>query len=178
MRVSYTTSGRLDASRVGDHWLLILGGVTRHGNRKARRAASKALESGLDVVWFDGFEETHEDSSMRVPLEVADPKGHLMIVGFEHAEARTVPGRLLSGGQLLSNSMRRWIWRVFLRRVGTILRPRSCWTTIRRDMRLLGRHTPPLAIVCGDEQAITSAWYAGRIWRSVPVLTGQFEGET
>lgn len=172
MKTAYFPAGRLDVSAVGDRWLLLLGGVTRQGNRRARRIASSALQSGLDVVWFDGFEETDEGSSMRVPLDVVEPGGSLVIVGFENAERRTLSGRLRLGGSLRANPLGRWIWKLLFRRIGSMTRPRACWAVVRSDIRALARHGIPEAIVYGDDYAITSAWYAGQLWRSAPLSTG------
>lgn len=172
MNVTYTDSGRLQGIEVGERWLLILGGVTRQGNRQARRSAAKALESGIDVVWFDGFEETYESSSMRVTLEVDEPRANLVVVGFSDAEANTLAGRLRMGRWLRANPLGRLIWKLVLRRIGSMLRPRAGWTAIRSDIRTLSGHRAPEAIVYGDDYAITSAWYASRVWKSVSVATG------
>lgn len=169
MTVTYLKPGQLNLGLIGDPWLLVLGGVTRQGNRRARRAVSTALDSGLDVVWFDGHDQTDGGTMQRAPVEPQSPGGRLVIVDFHEAEARTMSSRLRLGHTLRANTVRRWIWRHFLRRIGSLLRPRACWTTIRPDIRVLSRHTTPDSIVYGDDFAITSAWYTARIWETVPV---------
>lgn len=88
---------------VGSHrpeapWVLILGGVSREGNRRARRAARQALEGGLAVVWFDGFAETHDDpSGSRVPLDVERPSADMLVVDYKEAERRHWLNRMVEG---------------------------------------------------------------------------------
>ena len=177
MTVTHAPPGQLDVGLVGERWILIFGGVTRQGRRNAGRAASGALESGLDVVWFDGFDEATEGVLEREPLDGTQPAGNLVVVDFAEAQSRTTSSRLRSGGSLRSNPVARWIWKVLLRRIGSALRPRSCWLVVKRDLRALQGHSPPEAIVHGDDYAITSAWYSGRIWRSVQIRTGWSNGE-
>ena len=177
MTVTHAPPGHFDVGLLGDRWILIFGGVTRQGHRSSGRAASGALESGLDVVWFDGFDEATEGVLDRKPLDVAQLSGNLVVVDFTEAEARTVSSRLRSGRALRSNPVARWIWKVLLRRIGSALRPRSCWLVVKRDLRALQSHSPPEAIVYGDDYAITSAWHSGRIWRSAQIRAGWSNGE-
>lgn len=177
MTVTHAPAGQLDVGPVGDRWILIFGGVTRQGRRSSGRAASGALESGLDVVWFDGFDEATEGVLDREPLDGAQLSGSLVVVDFAEAEARTVSSRLRSGRALRSNPVARWIWKVLLRRIGSALRPRSCWLVVKRDLRAFRSHSPPEAIVYGDDYAITSAWHSGRIWRSAQIRAGWSNGE-
>lgn len=153
---------------IGPDWVLILGGVTRTGHRRAQRVTELAGNSGLDVVWFDGLVD---DES---PLEtVPDETGStttVVVVTFGEELRRTMSGRMRSGDGLRQNALGRQVWRV-LRKVGGLLQPRACWRVIEKDVRELANLTPPAGIVYTDDQAITSAWYASRIWRSAPVAT-------
>lgn len=69
MKESQTTLGEIGAHLPADPWVLVLGGVTREGNRRARRAVREATSGGLSAIWFDGFDERYEDArEMRVEL--------------------------------------------------------------------------------------------------------------
>lgn len=171
MTTTYVTVGELDTDAIGQRWVLVLGGVTRVGNRRARRAATEALQSEFDVVWFDGFEAKHPMTNDRVELELEGETTTLHVVGFGVAEVNTLAGRLRLSKALQTNPVVRVIWRYLLRRLGTFLRARTCWGLIRPDVRRLSDGTPPSAIVFGDDYSITSAWYAGRIWDDVPLAT-------
>lgn len=172
MTATHLRSGELDGARIGEHWVLVLGGVTREGNRRARRAATDALESDHDVVWFDGFEERHAETGERVPLDSVPNDARLIVVGIQEIEENLVAGRLRTSKTLQTNAATRWIWRYFLRRLGSILRPRACWRAIRSDVETLShRMTAPAAIVYCDDFSITSAWYAARIWPNTRVST-------
>jgi hypothetical protein len=169
MTTALCGSGDLNAELVGDPWVLVFGGVTRQGNRRARRACARALEAGADVVWFDGFAETFPGSSQRVPLDHAASEASVFIVEYEEAEARTLSGRLRAGGRLQSRRSTRWIWQYVTRRLSMVLRPRAGWLAVRRDVAALKSRAQPIAIVYGDAYALTSAWHAGRIWPSPPI---------
>ncbi|HJQ76222.1 MAG TPA: hypothetical protein VJ948_03060 [Acidimicrobiia bacterium] len=163
--------GSLDGRAVGESWALVIGGVTRAGNRRARRAVSQALHRGLDVVWLDGFEERFPDSSQRVPLDRSGDEAALIILGYEAAESKTLSGRLRSSDRWRANPILRRIWRPLLRRVGTVMRPRAGWKAVRGDIEALSGRPAPVAIVYADDYAITIAWHAGHIWSSAPILS-------
>jgi len=168
--VTYVEPGSIDARVIGENWVLVLGGVTRAGNRHSRRAVIEALDSGLDVVWFDGLEGTGGSETPDVPMVPADDRT-LLIVGFADTEAKSLASRLRSPAGFQANNAARFIWRHVLRRVGSVLRPRACWAAIRPDVSSLSEAAPPAAIVIGDDYSITSAWYSGRIWRDTPLST-------
>lgn len=69
-------------------WIVVFGGVTREGNRRARRAIKAALESELSVVWFDGFSEGwgQGQSPDRVLLDVPVPEGSVIVIDYETEE--------------------------------------------------------------------------------------------
>ena len=166
MRMTYSV-GVVEPKHLGESWVVVFGGVTRPGNRRARRFVVKALKKGFDVVWFDGFEERYQDSGVRVPLDETEFDATLAIVGYEEAESKTFGGRLRSGDGLRKNPLTRAIWKVILRRLGTILRPRAGWSAVRTGIESLAKGAAPQLIIYCDEYAITSAWYAGRLWKSV-----------
>ena len=172
MTVLKLPPGNIDPDQIGERWVLIFGGVTRQGNRAARRSAAEALEAGVDVVWFDGFVEKVPDSGARVPLDVETVRGDLVIVEFEEAEARSFASRLRTGKTMQSNALTKLVWRLFTRRLGSILRPRACWGIVRPDVEALARDArPPGNVVYGDDTSITSAWHAAHIWPEIRVAT-------
>ncbi|HJS71776.1 MAG TPA: hypothetical protein VJ858_03535 [Acidimicrobiia bacterium] len=164
----YRTVGQAPPATIGKDWALVFGGVSRQGNRRARRACDRALQD-YDVVWFDGFEEEHPENGDRMPLE-GDGRGELTVIGFAEAESRTLAGRMRIGAGLASRPSTRWIWRNFTRRIGSILRPMACWSVIKSDVLALSGSRPPVLIIYGDDYAITSAWHAGKIWPGVPIV--------
>ena len=169
MKTTDNRPGSLETGSIGLRWLVVFGGVTRSGHRRARRVASRGLDDGLDVVWFDGWGETDSDR-MRIESASSDAESNLMVVSFAAELSHTVSGRLRKGGWLRTFAIGRQLWR-FLRKVGAVLQPRACWLTVRVDVRRLAGHSAPVAIVYTDDQSITSAWYASRIWETVPVST-------
>lgn len=164
----FSTIGALNAQGIGPDWMLILGGVTRSGHRRAQRVADQALKSGLDVVWFDGLVDT--DPTTGVGPEESGVSPRLVVVEFGGKLEETLSGRLRAGDGLRTSSMGRQVWRV-LRKVGGILQPRACWRVVQSEVRRLSEQTDPIAIVYTDDQAITSAWYASRIWKNASVAT-------
>ncbi|MGH3650094.1 MAG: hypothetical protein ACRDU9_05235 [Acidimicrobiia bacterium] len=169
MTTALWASGNLSTELIGDRWVLVLGGVTRQGNRRARRACARALAAGADVVWFDGFGEIFPHSSRRVPLDHVASEANVFIVEYQETEARTLSGRLRTGAGLQGRRSTRWIWQHLTRRLGMVLRPRAGWLAVRRDVAALEACAAPMAIVYGDDYALTSAWHAGRIWASPPI---------
>jgi len=164
-----TQHGVPNASTLSEGWVLVLGGVTRVGNRRARREIRRAGEEGRDVVWFDGFCETVAETGERLAVELK--AGRLWIVDLRSAEETTLAGRLRLGTALRSNALSRFLWKVIGRRLGLLLRPRACWKVIREDILSLRSSPPPQAIILGDDIAVTSAWYAGRLWPGSPITT-------
>ena len=76
-------------------WVLVLGGVSRVGNRRARRFSIQAAISGKKVVWFDGFEEVWEDSAKgRVDLPSDTPDEAIFVFGYRDQEQRFFLNRL------------------------------------------------------------------------------------
>lgn len=167
-------SPRYDPSEVGPKWALLLGGVTRQGNRRARRLAVEMLQDGLDVVWFDGFEEASRDGE-RVPLDVGDVDTGLTIIGFRADDERSWAGKLRAGTGMKSNPITRALWQFLLKRIGTALRPRTCWKIAQPVVDELAKNSTPQIVVYCDIYALTSAWYVGRRWRAVPILSGLSE---
>jgi hypothetical protein len=177
MTVTYTSPGALDSGVIGNRWVIVFGGVSRQGNRRSRRTAASALRAGLDVVWFDGFEETYTGSEERVALDGPEGAAHLVVVGIQAAENLTFAGRLRTGGPFLRNPITKALWKVLFRRLGTLLRARACWKVVRDDVHALADLDDPAMLFYGDDYAITSAWYAGKIWTRPPILAQFPDGD-
>lgn len=168
MNSRHVTAGRLDAGSVGERWVLVLGGVTRAGSRRAQRVAAAAVDSGNDVVWFDGLSDEDSDRDQQTPVGQGSPMT-LLVVDFHEVEASSWAARLRSPSRFQANGATRLLWRVALRRVGSVLRPRACWTAIKSDIKRLSNASAPAAIVFCDDYSITSAWYSGKIWPDAPL---------
>lgn len=166
---------------------MIFGGVTREGNRRARRAARWAVERGISVVWFDGYEEELEgQSGKRAPLGEANGNAEVVVVGYRDIERRHALLRVLDlpdglerpyasdssrvVGVLLRAASRsaRFVRNKVLRRISLILRGVVNWRMIRADVINLASAAPPVRIVFGDDTSQTAAWHAARIWPEVP----------
>lgn len=162
--------GEVQPLSLGEQWVLVFGGVSRAGRRRARRSVLSALESGIDVVWFDGCDE--EDDEPFPSGDVNHFDVELQRIDFAAEEARSVAGRLRTGDSLRSGRLGGLLWRVGLRRVGNLLRARSAWSVVRPDVECLrGANTDPRLIVCCDDHAITSAWHAAKLWPNTSLVS-------
>lgn len=186
--------GTVDLRAQGRRWVLIFGGVTREGNRRARRAVSRALEEGWAVVWFDGYREVFEDDpNERVQLGEDAPSDSVTVVDYSDDErshwlnrmVERVPkalvrplesteqrvganGRGIEMTRRLRRSMARFMLgfqRVVLRRISQLFRGVVGWRLVRNDvLGLADAAVPPEQIIFGDEFALTQAWHAVRLW--------------
>ncbi|MCH8217318.1 MAG: hypothetical protein IH892_11170 [Planctomycetes bacterium] len=163
---------------VGDHlphqpWILVLGGTTREGNRRARRAIRTALEVNTGALWFDGYSErTSEHGVERVPLDVPVPNGRVVIVDYAAKErghwlnrmVEGVPEALISlvvkvedmvavagdGRVPVVTRMRRafekalaFVRKKALRRFSLMFRGRVGWRIVKEDVAFLSKNAPP-----------------------------------
>ena len=164
--------GSLEPNLIRRPWIVIFGGVTRVGNRRARRAATRALSWGLDVLWFDGYEETDSVTGARVRLKTRPTnEAKLIVVGFKQRESSTFAARLRDTSKSGGGSRVKKVWRGIAGRFGRLYRARTCWSIVRPDLRSLSQVGDPSFIVYVDDHTLTSAWYAGRIWRSSPICS-------
>jgi hypothetical protein len=190
--------GQLSENLPSDPWVLVLGGVTREGNRRSRRAIRTALRSHLAVVWFDGFGERVAPGQQRLPLDVTVPEGSVVVVDYSEVEqahwmnrmvevvpsAMVTPVEKMEGGLTGQNrasvsrltKIRRALQRLaevlrtkVLRRIAQIFRGIVGWNIVRDDVMLLSQMaSPPVRIVYGDDFALTQGWRAARIWTEIP----------
>ena len=193
--------GEVGGHLPSDTWVLVFGGVSREGNRRARRAAAKALDNGFDVVWMDGYAEVFkDDGGHRVPLDTNE-SGAVVIVDYSIAErahflnrmVQTIPDSLVApvaaierrlhassahGARQITQARRglvammRKFRKKLLRRISQVFRGMVGWRVVRSDVQALAVSAPPPTyIVFGDDFALTQAWHAARIWTESPVGT-------
>lgn len=167
----------LRLGEVGSHlptepWLLVFGGVTREGNRRARRATEAALRSGMSVLWFDGFGEQMAGAETdRVPLDAPTEDGRLLVIDYTREEqnhwlyrtVREVPGAMVVPIEKLEaklprqrrshlpllTRLRRLLQRMVgalqkkvLGRLAQIFRGRVGWNLVKDDVAVLAASAP------------------------------------
>lgn len=168
MNVIRTTPGEIDPTHhIDDPWGLIFGGVTLQGERRTKRAIATALQSGVDVLWFNGCETTLANDEIVSPRTA--PASNVVIVECWKAESRSLTARMRSGRSLHRNRLARSIAKSVVHRLGTMLRSRERWKVIRVDVQMMASHNGPSFILCADDTAITSAWHAARLWPAAAV---------
>ena len=189
--------GEVGAHLPSDPWVLVFG-VSREGNRRARRATRAALHWNMAVLWFDGFGERWEGGRTgRVDLDFPVPDGSVVVVDYSDDEKRhwlnrmveKVPASLIgpieraegigepSEGRVRTlTSIRRSLQRALaalqkmvVRRIAQIFRGIVSWRLVRDDVELLSSSAPPpRMIIYGDDFALTQGWWAARIWTEIP----------
>lgn len=186
------TRGQVSACIPAGRWILIFGGVTREGNRRARAATEASAEVGIHVVWFDGYREVFNDRpDDRVALDDKVSTTQVLVIDYSADEKRhwvnrmvdSVPAALLrplqaTEGQFRSGLPRRLhtsigrairaFRRIVLRRVSQVFRGAVGWSLVKNDVNAIARLVEsPVQIVYGDDFAFTQAWHAVRIWPEV-----------
>ena len=150
-------------------WVLVLGGCTRLGNRRARRNVKGALELGCRVVWFDGFEE--EIGGHGVPVGGVESGGELRVVGLRAAEelatSRTLRARIARWLSTGSPGPRRHTLARWSRRSVQIGRSRRFCRLQLPVVDQAVTSALPAAIVYCDDVALTTAWRLSRRWPHV-----------
>ena len=152
-------------------WVLVLGGCTRPGNRRARRDVKTAVEHGFRAVWLDGFEE--EVDGCRAPIADLAAGAEVRIVRLramdEASNRRTVRSRLArligSGSpgprrKQLARSVKRLV------QVGRGRRLRSIQMPIIDELAVSSR---PDEVVYCDDLALATAWELSRRWPDVRI---------
>jgi hypothetical protein len=186
------TRGEVSAHVPQGPWMLVFGGVTREGNRRARAATDVSAGMGLPVVWFDGYREGFDGQpETRVALDMTDSNTQVLIVDYSEDEKShwvnrmvdSIPTMLLrplqaTEGRFQSGFLRRLhsalgrAIRAFrksvLRRISQIFRGAVGWSLVKNDVNAIAKLvSPPVQIVYGDDFAFTQAWHAVRIWPEV-----------
>lgn len=188
MSETYISFGHLDPEVINDPWVLVLGGISRAGNRRARRAARAAVRTGYHVLWFDGFEEVDPHHPDR-RLEVLEPTGpdQVTVLGYKIVERHQLLNRLAFGklpetetGAIANGGdKKRWIGLMIfrlalrirkriIRKIYKAVRGYLNWRKLRPEILKLRSLPNPAFIVYCDEYATPSAWHATRIWDKVP----------
>lgn len=157
-----------------DDWLLVVCGPSRPGNRRARRLAADASRLGLDVVWFDGFDERVD--RVRVPLDSDDLAAPIHVIvcaeTFGRSDARTLRRRIAATLERpeLPTPLRRA--GAVLRKSAAIGRPRRHWQVLRPAIEALVATSEPIGVVPCDDSGFVVAWNVMRRWPAVrPVTT-------
>ena len=147
-------------------WVLVLGGVSRAGDRRARRAVLAALEANTNVIWFDGFERPDDDATEDPTIEPTN--GELLIVGFRDAERRLFLNRIEN--VFGSTPKRRKFRNQFVRPLGTVTRSYRNWILLRPTLRsMMPVVSSPTQIIWSDDFSLASAWHIARLWPDAAV---------
>ena len=159
-------------------WILLLGGTTRVGNRRARRLVVELTKLGASVMWVDGFVETVPGAQGRVPIdgvplghkvEILEVKSEFVAASRHSLSALTEPllVRLAKTGSRASSLARRFA--TFTRRLENLGRGRRFWSVVRRNLDEVGLGEPPTAVLYCDDSALLAAWHLARRWPSSAV---------
>lgn len=140
-------------------WLLIFGGITHAGRRRASRFAERGSEKDLAIVCFDGYSS-----------EPVSECGEAVVIAYAHLELDSIGARLArytppGEGRLIL------LFRKLVRRIGTLFRPYLTWRLLRPVVLGLGSARAPVAIAYCDDSAIPLAWHAARMWSAPPVIS-------
>lgn len=152
--------------QIDDSWVLVLGGVTSLGHRRALRIVPRIATSDAKVIWLDGFQPRNSEASLSDAVELPS---HVSVIASPRSKMAKVSEWLAQGGSRLNRPLFRRLWRKSLRRFGSALRPRASWQNIRTEVRQMATLPSPDAIVFCDDLALTSAWHCARIWPDTPV---------
>ena len=184
---------RLVARSLGDGPLVlgdavvVVGGPSPAGNRRARQLVVRAAETGRRVVWIDACGEHRVDGDGDGGLaEVMSGAGLTSGAGvIEWVSAADALDERLQRGRLWRAAGRVGAWRdaklvrrrgrlrgMFagvastLRRFARLGRGVGLWRSV--DAQLDAAAGPPAAIVHTDEVSVTTAWHLARRYRDVP----------
>lgn len=172
---------------LSDHVAVIFGGITRSGDRRARRNVRAAVEDGCDVIWFDGWEgrEDSPDGSRRQPLDSA-LDGTVVIIGYREMERNLVVNRLPQMNRRIdkgvkslpignSRPVRRALAlfdsaftssvRPWLKFVSSVFRGWFAWRRLSAVVAEVARRQPVvLSLVYVDDYSLPLAWNAAHHW--------------
>lgn len=172
-------------------WILILGGLSRAGNRRARRVVAGVVGRGAVPVWIDGFDERREEDGERVVIDgLADDARVLVVPCAEQERSLSEHGFTMRcsrwvGGTYSALERRRVATPVVRRgrgaakllerslaRAGGVGRGRRLWHLLRPELDSIDLDQRPTAVVYCDDYALTSAWYLSRRWPDVEASGG------
>jgi hypothetical protein len=179
----------LDSVDVSSPWVLVIGGVSRDGNKRARRAAREAASEGLNVLWLDGYEEAEPgEGTTRVPIEGLNGPGSVVVAGFRLRERSSLLNRLSYGSPKGSHSVAETedgvgfdpptshfgraiakLRKTLFRKFNQVFRGYLLWRLLRPTLaNLHDSSPPPTSIVYCEDYTIPTGWHAARIW-DVPI---------
>lgn len=145
--------------------VVVLGGYTRPGDRRARRSVIAALNEGFDVTWVDSFEDTH--SGRRVELSSIDSETSLENERLEIIEARTAFEAIFRSSRRFklatvvgrSNSSQLQAVARFIRRLNQIGRSRRMDYVVRPIVeKILAEGKLSVLVYCDDFALPTAFW--------------------
>jgi len=189
VREHWLSLSEIGPENISEPWVLVLGGISRDGNRRARRAAREAASHGLNVLWLDGYEETYPgENSQRVPIEGLDGPGVVVVAGFRQRERGSLLNRLSYGSPKAnhldsetddeagwdppSTRIGRAVARIrtsLFRKINQVFRGYLLWRLLRPILARLHDSSPqPASIVYCDDYTIPAGWHAARIW-DIPI---------
>ncbi len=143
-------------------WVLIVGGLTRVGDQRARRAAEIALAADLSVVWFDGYEQEADSDGRRVPLGEVDSPDSIVVL-YKDAERHLLLNRLdWSLSQSLKSPSLRRLRRKTVRPLVAATRSYRNWRLLRIQIGMFD--SAPDHIVWCDDYGVSAAWHSARRW--------------
>lgn len=161
-------------------WLLVLGGATTAGRRRALDVVHLDLMPGAEVWWLDGAD---------LPLDVDDigePNGIIgggsdrtLLVwacGSDLGKA-IADRRLVRFGSGLGTSealepLRRIGHQVaqLAKRAGGLARGREYHQLVDQMLTAVAVSRPPSAVIHCDDVAVAAAWHLARRWPAVPCI--------
>lgn len=189
MREHWLSLAEFVPEAISEPWVLVIGGVSRDGNRRARGEAREAASEGLNVLWLDGYEETYPgEGTTRVPIEGLNGPGFVVVAGFRLRERSSLLNRLSYGSPKGGHSVAEtedgvgWdpptshfgrgianIRKTLFRKVNQVFRGYLLWRLLRPTLaHLHDSSPPPTSIVYCDDYTIPTGWHAARIW-DVPI---------
>jgi hypothetical protein len=165
--------GAAEGQKRGD-WILILGGVSAAGNRRALRLASEIAEEGLAAYWIDGFRERADGADLAVEVDGISGGAEIdvltIVERLSEADQRALLARFASvlqsmliegGGRIGQRFMS--VPKILYKASG-LGRGRRYWAAVHGELELLEPLEPPVGIAYCDDTALTAAWHLARRW--------------
>ena len=175
---------------------IIFGGVTRSGDRRARREIRKAFANDCDVVWFDAWEgEDHSGLTIRRHVFEENSDHRVLVVACRAEERALLVNRLPNAPRYVISRLEKspfgrlpgmpgllglieTAWRRLARPVFVAIAKSSrgvlAWQRLESRIRAVAAHVPsPECVVYVDDYSLPVAWNAARsIWHDCPAGGG------
>lgn len=185
---------------LSDRVVVVFGGVTRSGDRRARRQLRRAVAAGCDAVWFDAWEGVvHLPTRVERHVFEADQDQTVVVVGYRALERNLLVNRLPNGNRFIRQVLERRgllqqpgvvrTMRVFdalwgrlafpvLVAVAKVARGRMAWPEVAPLVAAVADHLDaPECLIFTDDHSLPVAWNAARfVWRDCPASNEFIEG--